>query len=421
MCILHANIHDPKKEFFIQFDESGKLSDYESHVGLVHSLVPDTLISLELAETIHFVTQTSRILRQAPKHLEWLSPTLLESHCSMILKLLDPIEDFRPLQLSIAIDKFRTFYGQGLWKLIVAESKLFEYVSMIRLFFLGGRGDFLHRFLDLYEESHRIATVHDLNRILRSCQYLLPTLETLHPFIFEPLPADHLDSFPFQPFSSQVTVTWSLPWPLSHIITSDHLHRYSQILMLLLHLKQVQMKLLLLPSCVALVTLRARQQMIRCLYAFETYFQTEMEILYQDFLKTWSQQEDVRAWAQRHTQFVVNASRLLFLENLALRDAFANLLKCIHQFCIAVTKHYDLSLFKSNKKRTPPMKEHNLEVLRLNEVFVKEFKFLFLTLQGLRTTASLLPIQHLLLQLDFNWYWSLGPSGVAYYEERNLL
>ncbi|KNE59466.1 hypothetical protein AMAG_03744 [Allomyces macrogynus ATCC 38327] len=296
--LLCARAHDPRREFFVVHDQADKATaadapDHDEPRDYLRFRIESTLlpqlIPAHLADSILFTVTSSYIVQQSPRSSQLIPPQMKQNQLHLLARLLDTSTDLRTLEVELAIELIRKDYTAALWKIFVLDEKLVDYLTIIHSIYLGGKGDFLTHLMQNYDrlesKVHANLTLlndRELNFLLQSSYLQLYDTpgaiesQLIKQFRFSrwqtPLAqsptsttADRDDpTFPFRPFrglsssipdpgdaanpgprnpagagaGARVHLSLSVPWPLSLVITRDHVAQYSQIFMALAHLRR---------------------------------------------------------------------------------------------------------------------------------------------------------------------------------------
>ncbi|KNE61138.1 hypothetical protein, variant [Allomyces macrogynus ATCC 38327] len=500
--LLCARAHDPRREFFVahdQVDKATTATDAPDHDDLrdylrfrIESTVLPRLIPAQLADSILFTVTSSSIVQQSPRASQLIPPQMKQNQLHLLARLLDTSTDLRTLDVELAIDLIRKDYTAALWTIFVLDEKLVDYLSIIHSIYLGGKGDFLTHLMQNYARLE--AKVHanltllndrELNFLLQSSYLQLydspgsVEAQLIKQFRFSrwqtPMSttgptsgtADRDDpTFPFCPFrglsasgltdpgdaanpsgprapagsgaGARVQLSLSVPWPLSLVITRDHIAHYSQIFMTLAHLRctlrarsthctswsvRARSPAARYRRAKDASVCRTRMAMRAVLAAVTEATAAEVDAQFRRLVgdvgsaaaaaaagagTTSSDDEadpdrdgttgaapvvlDLHDLTARHAEFVESVSRTLFLVPPArtLRDALARILDVVDRFCAAVeagvgaqarTRAWDAAAGGEPDRVRPPAaavgRDMGKEIERIADEFTKETRFFF--------------------------------------------
>ncbi|KAJ3372825.1 Gamma-tubulin complex component 4 [Allomyces arbusculus] len=537
--LLCARAHDPRREFFVVHDQADKATttgdapDHDEPRDYLRFRIEPTLlphlIPVHLADSILFTVTSSYIVQQSPRASQLIPPQMKQNQLYLLARLLDTSTDLRTLDVELAIEFIRKDYTAALWKIFVLDEKLVDYLTIIHSIYLCGKGDFLTHLMQNYarleSKVHANLTLlndRELNFLLQSSylqlydtpgaieaqlikQFRFSRWQTPMAQSTTSTTADRDDpTFPFRPFrglsttgltdpgdatnpgntssspagagaGARVHLSLSIPWPLSLVITRDHIAQYSQIFMTLAHVRRVLARV---DSLHVLVRARAvqgkippredstvcrtRMAMRAVLAAVTEATAAEVDAQFRRLVgdvgnaaaaaaaaaaagggaetedaddetngdRTTSTAPvvlDLHDLTARHAEFVDAVSRTLFLVPPArtLRDALARILDVVDRFCAAVeagvgaqarTRAWDAAALGEVPDRVRPPaaaagRDTAKEIERLADEFTKETRFFFDLMDHMRKHGRS-EWQNLLIRMDFNRYWASRGLGI---------
>ncbi|ORZ35296.1 Spc98 family-domain-containing protein [Catenaria anguillulae PL171] len=540
--LLHATAFDPKNEFFVQpvtQEDSPTASDsrLRDQFTFEPSLVPSTLISSQLAETIVFTVTSSYIVQKSARHAELVTPDMWQNQLQILARLLDLQTDLRPLDLELAMDLIRRDYTNALWQIMVLDEKLLDYLNAIRNVFLGGNLDLLRHFLTRVAHLERKSTLghssfgiseRELNFLLQSTYSQVvartaadassPDALLMKQFRFswsamdtsaaQPMDTDRRTEYlPFRnlaapsstssssqsrsiPNPTTLHLTLSIPWPLSLIVTPPHLSAYNATYQALAHVHRVQLRLHHLHfilrdastdtkrnpplgpvAMLAQVAATYRAELVATLAgisdAMSAVIESETRALVKDIQEMAAHDDDdqvvvpgsavqhqhaklatVADWHARHDAYVhgVQAAVLLYphTSTRSLRESVVKLLDLADTFAGVVeagvgeqvqrrwrrvdemgdkmgrvvagdrerVQGFGLVGVPGDKGATRSLDEWQVLVGQAAAEFHQEAKFLHRMLVAARASGAQI-VQEMLIRLDYNKHWSLGPLRLA--------
>ncbi|KAI9159201.1 hypothetical protein H9P43_008538 [Blastocladiella emersonii ATCC 22665] len=506
--LLHASAHDPWREFFIVPEtsaagdgEAGRTGGREYEQFRIESaLVPTALVSPALAESILFTVTSSYIVQKSPRSSELITPAMWQNQLHILSRLLDVQTELRPLDLTIAMDSIRRDYTHALWKIMVLDEKMLDYLAAIKTVYLGGNGAFHTHFLSQVAHLESRAIEHgagvgerELNFALHSSysqttpssgadpasaaladivkqfRFTLTTESDLAFTPFRHLPVTTPSSSDETPATTTATLTLPLPWPLSLVLPASHLAAYNRAFHALSHLRRVHARLVALHLPLRAVSQRyhhrgplartafaactARTEMLAVLDSVLGAAHTAIEAAYArlvDVIRADTESGTALAslddWRAHAAQLAATAEAAVFLpaSAAAVRDALARVVGVADLFAGVVEASVGeqqvrewawveensrdgarraaggtatggmaaANSAETERRVRAAMDDRDQEIHRLAEEFHGEARFFYQLLEGLRGRGAAL-VQDLLLRLDYNRHWTLGPLRQA--------
>ncbi|GFR74511.1 gamma-tubulin complex component [Elysia marginata] len=412
--MLHGITSDPYGEFFIQTAKHGlatvsKEVEEEEDLGIMgvtgqqlqkihlssdgdkkksdtgqYCIAADFLpsyIQPRVANKILFVGESVQMFeKDKHKMKSSKSGTIMssrESEFASDLQHLSKQPEFNSISFETVIDKIRAHSAEYLWVIIVEESDLTNELSIMKDYFLLGRGELFLAFIDQAQHLLRspvaAKTEHDVNRTFQHAarNVLIDNDSLLQRFrLTVPQPSKEMKrsvgaaAVPTDPEVGWTVLglTYSVQWPLHIFFTPSMLEKYNRIFRFLLAVRRTQLDL---QHCWSLQMFNKDK--------FESPAATPM-------------------WQLRtHMAFLI--------DNL---QYYLQVSSCLYEILDQCSAFYRLFISAQN-----PMTEKETESLQtITLSFQRNSSLLFRILSGVHVQSSHPHLAQLLLRLDFNKFFT---------------
>ncbi|CAD7697778.1 unnamed protein product [Ostreobium quekettii] len=270
--IVHGLLLDRSREFFIHEvsdpngallgdqDGEGELDEWHKGFEVQLTALPP-YISLTTAESVKFIGQAVRLLRQPSGNFQGqeLMPYRDTLAFAEALRKLQEQPVFNRVALERVVEAVRTKVASHLWHLVVVKAELPSHLQALKDYFLMAKGEFYHNFLvegsrvmnlppreataeaDInvpFQQSALKSTAqHDKFFQLIRLQWRKDDIQVvLGPKRFLQVPR-------YDEYWDNMYLSYKVGWPLGLIITPAVLARYNGMFQYLLRLKRVQLGL----------------------------------------------------------------------------------------------------------------------------------------------------------------------------------
>ncbi|KAL7753694.1 hypothetical protein RI367_000625 [Sorochytrium milnesiophthora] len=269
--LLYGQLHDPHAEFFIKCKVSeGNMSAetnaqdvWSADVTVDQSMLP-YLISPALSDTVLLVGKAAATVRAARNRDELVPPAAVEEHLKSLTSLL-ATPRLRNMEFEAAISAIHKDYTGALWRVVVMDEKLLDYVMSFRKYYLMGQGDFFQLVLDEFDAlkaktSSRMSapSLHELNSVLRRVastvsqsdstllgRYRLLVVEGAEKQRGKDSTAVRLlyhSPFGSKWFGVNIKLAFEVGWPLNLIFTPKDMDKYNAVFSFLMALRRIQLR-----------------------------------------------------------------------------------------------------------------------------------------------------------------------------------
>jgi len=416
--LLQGALYDPHGEFFIVREDAeesllvgdeGDISKSKSgRYKLEYSLVPGH-ISHRLAEKIYFIGESIQLF-ESDRRVEVQGAVLREREAEFyqaLAKLRDR-EEFVVSEFGQFVDRIRESVSSHLHHLVVVESGLVGELRNVWDMFTMARGELFHAFIYLAEKRLSVpptgATQHDVSQAWLSA--IMSHTETEENILGRVVLMVGRDTT--RVGWEQVSLQYSVPWPLHLVVTPVAIERYNLVFSFLLLVRRTQAALHRLWAEAMFKSRVARRQGDKTRDLVDTVVQTRQHMtflvdnlqyyLMADVLETQvsalitklatsSSFEDVRKF---HDQFLTQIQASIFLHNVPVNKCLVDTLTVCLQFCNSSNPNTTSSLCTS---------------------FSRHSSLLLQLLTSLRHQLAPTSLAQLLTRIDYNRFFSRKEKG----------
>ncbi|KAI9353762.1 Spc98 family-domain-containing protein [Obelidium mucronatum] len=253
--MVYGKLIDPHLEFFIgkrEKDES--VNRWNAEFELIDTMLP-SYIPAAVGEDVLFVGKAVAAIRESKTRKESVVDSLISSSTAELSMLANHKEEFRPLELHIAIKRIKKLIEKVLWEVVVVEENLMDHLEIFRNYHLLGRGEFFVSFIDecdklCLEAASRLSLVteHDLAQLVSKVSQSFglvsdgKTEELLQNIRFKKMEQSS-NLYSGSLIGTPVRLEYSVKWPLDLIFKPQDLDKYNELMSFLIALKKSQIHL----------------------------------------------------------------------------------------------------------------------------------------------------------------------------------
>lgn len=442
--LVHADLLDPHKEFFIQIDKTDDhphvAAQTDAHDPMVsYHLVPELLpehIPLHTAEKILFIGESIKVFEQKGKTIDDYVELCGNGEDKSVLKhsekeILDALQDLAEKEafcihhFTQAIENIRHLVSQHLLSLVL-EAGFVSELSDLRAVFLLERGELYQAFLPLatplLSVPHNAIHAAQLNRLFQLAgQQVLLEESLMKKFSLNYRPPDKS-----QKASNGANGAWrglrlqyKVCWPLHKMFTTAVQDKYNAVFSFLLDVRRAQQRLQQLwiyrmadkkvrMSEAESVLWTLRHQMNLLVDNIQYYLQvdvlaSESSVL----LDVVSNAKDYQQLETAHQAFTAAITHQCFLNNKIVSKCLNNLLSLVHDFCnvIESLNISGRSSLTGNEHSQTSQTLNEAQASKVSEIN-SEFEvvaaqlFWVLSLQRSKHTTQLI------MRIDYNKYYT---------------
>lgn len=330
--------------------------------------------------------------------------------------------EFNSISFETIIDKIRAHAAEYLWVIIVEESDLTNELSIMKDYFLLGRGELFLAFIDQAQHLLRCPvaakTEHDVNRTFQHAarNVLIDNDSLLQRFrLTVPVPpkesrkSESVATAAVEPEIGWTVLglTYCVNWPLHIFFTPSMLEKYNRIFRFLLAVRRTQLDLqhcwslqmfnkhkFVSPAATPMWQLRTHMAFL--VDNLQYYLQVDViESQYKVLMDKINSTKDFEAAKLAHEHFLSSLLAQSFVH-------MKTVSSCLYEILDQCSAFYRLFVSAQN-----PMTENeteNLQTITLS--FQRNSSLLFRILSGVHVQSSHPHLAQLLLRLDFNKFFT---------------
>lgn len=486
--MIYGHINTSFDEFFIESDanifgtirrvhQKQSLRAWNTQYTVKHEMLPQR-ISLKMAEKILFIGKAINILQADTSQQPSLGTSFnAESRLKLsdynvntpksipqkqLYKYSEALKKHQGTGLrnmasfEYTINSIRASVARYLWNLIVVESDFMLHLESLKDYFLLGKGDFYHTFIEeirglmftppsknaandirlLFHEAQKKTSLED-NPLMQNFEIVFQKPSIFARTARPPTQADSTQSLDIESqessakniFESWITalrVECNVKWPLHLFFHKKILDRYNVLFQFLFTMKRLQQNvqlswipLLKRKSITPLQNIQMQFHSLRAKISFiidNLLYYLQVDVInahYQQLINTIEKLQDFDSVRKAHNNFLSTISTQCFLNSKEVKESIRKLSAIIVQFCLIVQSDYKEILQFDNieVKIKDPSLELKAKVARLKvnvemltEQWDQQTNALFHILSNVKLTSPYLT--QLLLRMDYNRYFS---------------
>ncbi|KAH8287908.1 hypothetical protein KR018_006964 [Drosophila ironensis] len=462
--MLFGAIDDVHSEFFIKFTPNDPVNSStatrSSHSSLLnaernsddfiwqyevnHQQLPD-FMSAVVAEKILFVGQTVLVFQMerdfnSKKKFHQLEVRLSKVSCEDIdqlwkgreaefFKLIEKLAEedrINPFHIEETVNRIKKFVSMRLTDIAVNEVDLAQQLSLIRDFYLLGRGEFYMEFLHQLNrsESRNIFAAKTKNyvRCFQIAATVVGITEELEHFTlrFVKTEGDPDESCEFQSFQC-LQLKYTFQWPLNLLFSPKAIEQYNIIFRYLLIIRNLHFQLQKnwkakgATGNVNIKVMNLRNHLLFFLNNLQYYIQSDViEIQFRTFIDTVQTKADFEDIQKAHTVFLANVLSHCFLATDS-KEPQMNITAMVVQNPIygAIQKLFGICESFSHLSVNANTDQVLEEVDRLEEQFGDQIGSLLHLFADTKLASHYSALSQLLMRLDFNYWFSKRQKPVV--------
>jgi len=398
--ITNGALSDDSNEFFIISQENEeRLDDWDSGFSLRLSMLPQTIISIQLAESILFIGKAQKVLNANNKALR-----KIPSQSFKVFQGFSSNDLTDTLLFQNTIENLRFEISQKLMELILKEGDLMNHLKNLKDFYFLEKGEFYQVFIEEIKNIIKLPPTSTVEDEINGIAYQNTALrlswdnsQLLKDVKFK-IPNNHENVW------KNLTVDYNLKWPLNLFLSRQTMEIYSRIFRFLFPIRIIQTELhqvwLHLIKRKSSQTdsfnsklLNLRNKIALFVDNLWSYFLFDVfEAEWKRLEETISQAKDFDEMRKVHNRYLNLIMSQTFLSSSTITKQINLIVDCCQRYVDLVQKSDILVIndeFKTN-------------CIKINEDYEHTVAEMIQTLQILNTNLSLPFISQLLLKLDFN-------------------